>query len=85
LETHPDLYWKAAEFEKHDPVTGKRFTWVEGESLKEIAENPERIKQIKEDYKKKQQQNKAGREDGTLKNVLSSDDPEREGCLICHL
>lgn len=85
LETHPDLYWNAAEFEKYDPATGKRFTWIEGESLQEIATNPERISQIKADYEKKLQQNSARREDGTLKNVLSSDSPEQEGCLICHL
>lgn len=48
LERHPDLFRRAMEYEKADPdpVTGKRFTWVEGESLAELS-RPERVAQIK--------------------------------------
>lgn len=41
LERHPHLYWKAAGFEKTDPISNKRFTWIEGESLHDLAK-PER-------------------------------------------
>jgi len=84
LERHQDLFWKAAEFEKFDPVTGKHFTWIENESLKDLAANPERIAQIKADYEKRQSEGVCGRGDSTLMDVFS-DDAERDGCLVCHL
>lgn len=46
LERHPDLYKKAMSYEKSDPISGKRFTWIQGESLAELA-RPERVAQIK--------------------------------------
>ena len=39
-EQHPDLYAKAMEYEKDG------YTWIQGESLKDLA-RPERIRQIK--------------------------------------
>ena len=52
LENHPDLFERAKEYEKEDPITGERYTWNQGESLDELA-RPERIAQIKEDYEKR--------------------------------
>jgi len=38
---HPDLFRKAASFEKIDPLTGRRYSWNEGVSLEQILEaNP---------------------------------------------
>jgi 3'-phosphoadenosine 5'-phosphosulfate sulfotransferase (PAPS reductase)/FAD synthetase len=70
LENHPTLYWKAAEFEKIDLSTGEHFTWVEGESLKELAK-PERVAEIKSQHKGKCAD--AGRllKDALLKDVLA--------------
>lgn len=59
LENKPDYYLKAESFEKLDPKTGKKFTWMENESLKYIRNNPERIKAIKAEYK--QRKNLAGK------------------------
>ncbi len=84
LERHPDLYWKAAEFEKHDPVSGKRFTWNDSESLHDLAQ-PERIRQIKADYERRMRQNPASCKEASLKDIFSADTTDREGCLICHL
>jgi len=84
FERHPGLFWKAAEFEKFDPISGKRFTWNKNESLKELASNPERINQIKIDYQKKLK-NTSQSGDTTLINIFDADDTERESCLICHL
>ena len=53
LENHEDLYWKAAEFEKYDPETGEGFTWIEGESLTTLANDPERIAAIKKEYEER--------------------------------
>jgi len=85
LERHPDLYWKAAEFEKNDLVSGRQFTWIENESLRDLAANPDRINQIKTDYDNKLRQNSTSREDITLRDVFSSDDINLDSCLICHL
>jgi hypothetical protein len=85
LERHPDLYWRAARFEKDDPISGNRFTWIENESLQELAVNPERIAQIKADYEKRQRDNACNQGDKTLMDVFSEESADRDGCLICHL
>src|SRR5208282_533341 len=54
LEKHPELFKKAMEYEKVDPVTGIAYTWVQGESLAELAK-PERVAQIKEEYERRLQ------------------------------
>jgi 3'-phosphoadenosine 5'-phosphosulfate sulfotransferase (PAPS reductase)/FAD synthetase len=84
LERHPDLYWKAAELEKHDPASGKSFTWIENETLHDLA-RPERVQQIKADYERKQGRVNPSSEDTTLRDIFSSDTVDREGCMICHL
>lgn len=82
LERHPELFWKAAAFEKHDEGTDERYTWSGRESLVELAE-PGRVRQIKEDWKRRNQ-NAAGRHhDGRLLSLFEAD--ENRGCLICHL
>lgn len=35
-ENHPDLFKRAKQYEKVDPDTGKRFTWVQGMTLDEV-------------------------------------------------
>jgi hypothetical protein len=84
LEKHPKLYWKAADFEKHDAALGKCFTWIENESLHDLAK-PERAEQIKADFERKMRLNNTSRADITLRDIFSSEDTNRESCLICHL
>ena len=84
LEKHPNLYWKAADFEKHDQTTGNIFTWIENESLHDLAK-PERVEQIKADYDRKMRRSNASREDITLRDIFLSENTGREGCLVCHL
>ena len=84
LENHPKLYWKAADFEKVDPSTGEHFTWVEGESLKELAK-PERVAEIKLQNKSKCTDAGQRLKDALLKDVLGKEEADREGCMICHL
>lgn len=85
LENHPDLFKKAIEYEKEDPVTGERYTWVQGESLEELAK-PERVAQIKRDYEDRKARAKLHNIDLSLGEVFESDDDESSGgCLICHL
>ncbi len=81
LEKHPDLFKKAMEYEKTDAVTGISYTWVQGESLAELAK-PERIAQIKDEYERRQQSTHKPKCDSSLMDVFSSDPA---GCLVCHL
>ena len=46
LETYPDLFDQAAEYEKEYLPTGNLFTWSNGEKLADLRK-PERIEQIK--------------------------------------
>ncbi|KLC02021.1 phosphoadenosine phosphosulfate reductase [Xanthomonas perforans] len=48
LETYPDLFDEAAEYEKEYLPTGNLFTWSNGEKLADLRK-PERVAQIKAD------------------------------------
>jgi len=86
LENHPDLFEKAKAYEKFDPITGKRYTWNQDESLDELS-RPERIAEIKAEYeKRKYRQAKAFRGNQKLRDLWMADDIEKEIlCPICHL
>lgn len=87
LEKHPDLFWKAAGYERRDPVTGDSYTWSSRESLLDLA-RPERITQIKEEYTRRVEYSKEKfRRNQTLFELLNEEE-EAEGvrpCLICSL
>jgi 3'-phosphoadenosine 5'-phosphosulfate sulfotransferase (PAPS reductase)/FAD synthetase len=83
LENHPDLYEKAKEYEQ----TEKGYTWVQKESLEELA-RPERIEMIKTDEARRRVQEAKRKKPKTLAAIFDADttDPDEEvGCLICHL
>lgn len=87
LENHEDLFYKAASYEREDPVTRERYTWNQRESLLELA-RPERIQQIKEEHDKRVEywatKHKKNR---TLAEVLSEEE-EAEAvrpCVICSI
>ena len=85
LENHPDLYEKAMAFEKEDTPSGIRYTWVQRESLRELAQ-PERIAQIKREFAERMAE-RSLKKRGELINLLEDDnevDLERP-CLICTL
>lgn len=85
LERHPDLFKKAMEYEKNDPLTGERFTWVEGESLQELS-MPHRVAQIKEQHEMRQAQMKQDRSNLSLGKIFESEEDDGEmPCLMCHL
>ncbi|MCC9134981.1 phosphoadenosine phosphosulfate reductase family protein [Pontibacter silvestris] len=74
-EQHPELYQKAVEYEKDG------YNWNQKESLSELI-RPERIKQIKEDYIKRQEQATPIKSQYLL-DIL--DDSEGEGCAACFI
>jgi hypothetical protein len=85
LETHPDLFWQAAEYEREDPDTGQCYTWVQNESLADLAK-PERVAQIKREYLRRLEQGDSHSPNQALANVFAGDGiGTSSGCLICHL
>lgn len=83
LETHPDLFKKAMAFEKTDPVTGERYTWVQGMSLSELAE---RAEDIKREFEERMQREIQFRANQSLREVFSDEVMEHSpSCTICHL
>lgn len=80
-ENHPDLFEDAKTYEKYDDKSGKRYTWSQGESLDELLERKD---DIKEKFAKDNQKNK--RSTGLIDVILDSDIEEDDGsCLICML
>ena len=66
LEQHPDLYEKAKSFEKDG------YTWIQGETLADLAK-PERVRQIKLDIIKRQEQAKVNKQGTTLVDILGDE------------
>ncbi|NLD28064.1 MAG: phosphoadenosine phosphosulfate reductase family protein [Myxococcales bacterium] len=83
-EKHPNLFDQAAAYEKELP-DGRRFTWNQGETLREILERKE---SIKTDHKKRMVLSKCNAPDKTLMEqleaVLDGEDADKP-CLICTL
>ena len=76
LEQHPDLYKKSMEYEKDG------YTWIQGEALSELSQ-PERVRQIKLDYIKKQENLKAKATSGLLVEMF--DDDDEISCANCFI
>lgn len=88
LDNHADLYEKASEFEKENPVTEERYTWTQRESLNEVRQ-PERVLRIKAEHARRAASSASrAHADQTLASVFSTEfasDEDTESCLICHL
>jgi hypothetical protein len=74
-EQHRELFEKAMEFEKDG------YTWNQSESLAELI-RPERIKQIKLDVIKRQQENAKQGKGNSLVDILAGDDVLCTNCFI---
>ena len=78
-ENHPDLFERARQYEKVDPVSGRQFTWVHGTTLNEVLANREKTRlttpEIDED-----------RQDLTWQERLMDENEDiDQACLICTL
>lgn len=81
LEQHPELFEEAKSYEKVD----EGYTWVQGESLDELAARADEIKV--EDTKRKANAAKRRRPKTLVEQITGDfEDLEDEAaCLICHL
>jgi len=66
LEQHPDLYKKAMAFEKDG------YTWIQGETLADLAK-PDRVRQIKLDIIKRQEEARRQNTGTTLVDIFGDD------------
>jgi hypothetical protein len=82
LENHPDLFRKAMQFEKTDPLTGEKFTWNSEESLLEFS-TPERIAQVKQQYAMRLAKQQPNKRNTSLFELF--DEQPSIPCLICTL
>ena len=76
-DNHPDLFERAKAYEKVDPESGKRFTWVQGMTLEEVKGRREEVGQYTN--------NKRIRGTANWQQSILSDDAEDAACLICTL
>ena len=85
---HPNALKEAKSYEKNALEHGSPFTWSQGESLEEMLQ-PERVKQIEEDHKKRVVRMKAKAQLNPLRpnqEPLDIDDlyGQSKVCLACH-
>jgi len=86
-ERHPDKFQKAMEMEREDSETAERYTWVSGESLRDLIQ-PERIQQIRTNFQNRVISTGKVAPNTPLSKIFSLDisgDVGDESCLICHL
>ncbi|MBX5139316.1 phosphoadenosine phosphosulfate reductase family protein [Rhizobium lentis] len=89
LETHPDLYELAMEYEERSVQFGEQFYWCQSESLRQLRE-PDRVEKIKSDWEKAQARKRAKRTNRSLIETLGGLEVEddahlRDGCLVCSI
>jgi hypothetical protein len=90
-ERHPEAFEDAKRYEKNALDHGSPFTWTHGEPLENL-ENPDRIRQIIEDFEARRKREHSKRPVNPLRpseSIVDIDDlyGEEEGggaCAICH-
>jgi 3'-phosphoadenosine 5'-phosphosulfate sulfotransferase (PAPS reductase)/FAD synthetase len=87
-ERHPEAFEEAKTYEKTATKLGSPFTWAEGESLEEMT-RPDRVEQIKKDYKERLKRAQARRVVNPLREDSEEIDLEElygksKMCIACH-
>jgi len=87
LRKHPEKFHQALEMEKEDPETGERYTWIAGESLKELTD-PKRIHEIATNFQRRVASTGNVAPNTPLSKLFvldANNNQESDSCLICHL
>lgn len=71
LRRYPAYFAKAMEYEQVDPITGKQYTWNDGESLADLSK-PERIAQIETESALQQAKDVKNDTNSSLIEILSN-------------
>lgn len=88
-DEHPDLFQKAVDYEDKvnfkENASGKKFTWAQGESLRELISRREEILAQHEESMAREQKAKSNRPlVDVLGGVLDSED-DSVPCMMCHV
>lgn len=83
LENHPELYWRAAELEKLDEITGERYTWTPNESLSELA-RPDVIAEVRRQHEERTKLVEFKRV-ALARRPTCDEDGSTVGCAFCDL
>ena len=86
LENHPGLFAQAEAYEKIDPDTGERFTWMQDMSLAELRQ-PERVAAIKQEYEVRRRRESQRFVSNQRLSDMWDEDVEGQdvACLVCHI
>jgi 3'-phosphoadenosine 5'-phosphosulfate sulfotransferase (PAPS reductase)/FAD synthetase len=87
LETHPEQFEQAMQYEKITDDPGKTFTWIQGMPLSELRK-PENVAAIKARFAEFEGRRKGKQGNKRLVEVLAGMEEEENGpkaCLICQL
>jgi hypothetical protein len=87
MENHPELFEQAKSYEKFDALSGRRFTWSQGESLEELSQ-PARVEAIKANHLQALEKAIKSRPNQPLADNLSEafdDEDDSLACNICHI
>jgi len=90
-EQHPEAFEEAKRYEKNALEHGSPFTWSERESLSDL-EQPERVKVIEMDHKRRLERARARRRPNPLRTAetqpegleLEETFSTTKACLVCH-
>lgn len=86
LENHPDLFYRSKTYEKVDPQTGRRFTWVQGKTLADVEREKEEIKKRGIQVEKIVSSKKTLYEQfNEFSSRQTEDEDPGDACLVCHL
>ena len=87
-KNHPDLFELAKDYEKfNDKTQARGILGVKDESLEELSD-PERVRQIEENYAKAMAREKDAQPNRPLLEIFGDvleDEDDEEPCLICDL
>jgi len=86
METHPKWFKLACQYEEETAHNGKCFYWSD-ERLRDLA-RPERVAEIKADFAKRIELEKARQPKRRLMDIIGSfhiEDADNDACLICRL
>ncbi len=80
-QRHPDLFEKAAQYEKYDPETRRSYTWSQGETLEQLAKRSDEV------IAREQSPPTKNRSNETLFETFADadDNPEQRACIVCDL
>jgi 3'-phosphoadenosine 5'-phosphosulfate sulfotransferase (PAPS reductase)/FAD synthetase len=83
-EEHPELFAKAIEYEEQHR-DGRRFTWSQGESLREMLARRDEIIAAHEETVVRQKANQPNKPLAQVLAAALDDEDDELGCLVCHV